>query len=293
MTTTQSDEPILRKPLRLWPGVVIAVLMLLARYVLPLFDPDLFVYGILGGLAATAAIVLWWVFFRRAAWVERLGAFAVMALGLLVTPRLLDKSIATGAMGMLFPILAVPGMGYALVAWAVLTRRLPDPLRRATMVAALLVASFGWALVRTGGFSASGRNDLSWRWAQTPEDRLLARGDELAAQPPAPAATPTPTPAPAAPASDKPAIVPSPPATAPTRKGQPVAPAAEKPPVLPTAPARELAGAEWPGFRGPGRNGIVTGVQINTDWSASPPVEVWRRPIGPGWSSFEIGRAHV
>ena len=67
-----------------------------------------------------------------------------------------------------------------------------------------------------------------------------------------------------------------------------LAEAGDEPTALPSAPAAAETGADWPGFRGPGRDSIIRGVRIVTDWSASPPVELWRRPIGPGWSSFAV-----
>ncbi len=51
---------------------------------------------------------------------------------------------------------------------------------------------------------------------------------------------------------------------------------------------RRFTQAQWPGFRGPARDSVVRGVQIATDWAASPPVAIWKRPIGPGWSSFAV-----
>src|SRR5262249_18787914 len=130
MTISQTNQSTPRKPLRLWPGVVVVILQLLASFVVPLFSPDFVIFGLLGGMVGGLAIVLWWLFFSRAAWSERLGAVVLMIVALFATWRLVDKSIATGAMGMLFPFLAIPVLGPAFVAWAVATHRLSDGVRR-------------------------------------------------------------------------------------------------------------------------------------------------------------------
>ena len=67
-----------------------------------------------------------------------------------------------------------------------------------------------------------------------------------------------------------------------------LAQASDDPTPLPSTPAAVETEADWPGFRGPDRDGIIRGVRIETDWSKSPPVELWRRPIGPGVSSFAV-----
>jgi outer membrane protein assembly factor BamB len=49
-----------------------------------------------------------------------------------------------------------------------------------------------------------------------------------------------------------------------------------------------LQAGDWPGFRGPNRDGRLTTVRIATDWTERPPAMVWRHRNGPGWSSFAV-----
>jgi outer membrane protein assembly factor BamB len=232
--------------------------------------------AMIGSVVGALAIVVWWLFFSRAPWSERLGALVLMVITLLATSRLVHASIAGGAMGALLYFLAIPVLSLALVAWAVATRHLSRGPRRAWMVITILLACGVFTLVRTGGVTSDIMGEeFHWRWTPTPEERLLARAGEEPVPPPTTATTTTEAPAelPVAKAVDQAAPLAASPSTARSK---------------PAAPAAVETGAAWPGFRGPQRDSVVRGVRIETDWSKSPPVALWRRPIGPGWSSFAV-----
>lgn len=52
---------------------------------------------------------------------------------------------------------------------------------------------------------------------------------------------------------------------------------------------------DTPQFMGPRRDGLLLGSRLGRDWSATPPREMWRQPIGAGWSAFAVvgGRAYT
>lgn len=53
-------------------------------------------------------------------------------------------------------------------------------------------------------------------------------------------------------------------------------------------PKSAVATASFPQFLGPNRNGIIPGVNLETNWMAHPPQELWRREVGNGWTGFAI-----
>ncbi|OFW19446.1 MAG: hypothetical protein A3G21_15845 [Acidobacteria bacterium RIFCSPLOWO2_12_FULL_66_21] len=266
MSTQHNAQAPLRKPLRLWPGVVLAALLVLIRFVIPAFVPDTLVFGIMGAIVTSLGIIAWWMFFSRTPWAERAGALVVVAVALAATRRVVHPSIAGGMMGMMVFIYGIPLLSLAFVASVVASRRLSNGLRRASMVAAILVGCGVLTLVRTDGVTGNSGSVFHWRWTPTSEQRLLAQ----------------------APALDTPAEVPAPKSADAAATALTPPSKATKPPGIPAAIEPGLERVEWPGFRGGDRDGVVRGVRIETDWSTSPPVQLWRRPIGPGWSSFAV-----
>jgi outer membrane protein assembly factor BamB len=263
--------------LRLWPGVALAIALALFGYAVPILVPDAEVssfsvasIGRIAGIAGAVAILVWWLFFSRAPWAERAGAIVLMIIALLMTRLIAHESIAGAGRGRLLYVWALPILSLVLVVWAVATRRFSDGVRRSALAAAILLACAPWALLRTAGIIGSG-SEYHWRWTATPEQRLLAQANDDPK--PLPSSTPTPAESPTASPSATPSASPS------------TSVAAKAAPSASTATAKPAA---WPGFRGQNRDGVVRGVQIKTDWAAAPPVELWRRPVGPGWSSFAV-----
>jgi outer membrane protein assembly factor BamB len=227
------------KPIRLWPGITLVMVLIIIRYVLPNISPDFTVIGVFGGLFGSLLIVVWWAFFSHAKAFDRIAAIGLMILTLAATSQIIDISIKTSMMGLMFAIYAIPFLMIAFVAWAALCRNLPVKSRRLTMVVTIILATGFWVCIRTNGMTGDAHHDLVWRWAKTSEERLLAQS------------------------TDK------------------ITPVKLDSATMATEP-------EWSGFRGNNRDGIVQGSHISTNWKEKPPVEIWRKPIGPACSSFAV-----
>ena len=69
---------------------------------------------------------------------------------------------------------------------------------------------------------------------------------------------------------------------------EPTAADAKENKTIDPALATALENPEWPGYRGPNRDSRQRGTLIADDWQTSPPQLLWKKPIGPGWSSFAV-----
>src|SRR5262245_4461201 len=127
------------KPLRLWPGVAAVALLWTFWLAVPLVMADGLLYAMGGAALCALTIVVWWLFFSRAPWLERLAALVVMIAAPFVIRPIVHRSIENAGMGNLLFFYSVPLLCTALVVWAAATRRSSALLRRVSMPLALLL----------------------------------------------------------------------------------------------------------------------------------------------------------
>jgi outer membrane protein assembly factor BamB len=228
-------RPPARRP-RVWPGVAVVALMWLGILVPGWLDLGMFpqfMARFWAPIAGTALVALWWAFFSRVRWYDRLLGLAAFAGAGAGAAALADFPF------MVLLIFAVPVVLTAWVGWLLLTWLLPWPVRRAGLLVMFLAAWGAFDLVSMDGVDGDMQAAFRPRWSETAEQKFIA---DLA-----------------------------------HRKHSDA-----------TAAAATLQPGDWPGFRGPDRDGRRAGVRLAVDWAKEPPRPVWRQRIGPGWSSFAV-----
>jgi outer membrane protein assembly factor BamB len=243
---------------RLWPALVI-VLAYWIGWVVVTYVIDhpfaQFMYYFYGPMAVVLAMLVWWLGFGRQTWLDTLwGIGCIAAYGGMAT--------VLGHPSMRFGMLmyALPVAITATVVWLVIMRGTSSWLVRGGLAVVCLLTWGYYTLLRVDGINGNLAAAKSWRWEPTAEDEYLLQLTSVStgsANPTAPAGTDA---------------------------------AAESTERVETTPAAELVAtsADWPGFRGPQRDGVLHGVKLDRDWNAHPPKELWRRRVGPGWSSFAV-----
>jgi outer membrane protein assembly factor BamB len=227
-------------------------------------------FGIMIGVPALCLLMFtaWLLFGSRIPWTSRFGLLAAVGGGGLVAGL-----GAHATMHVAMWIYGVPlAMFLCVAGLSNLFRQ--EPSRRLTTAASLVLA--GWALFPLGrleGFDGAYLPSLSFRWTATADSRLdstatrIVEGEVEAAT--ADSGKPT-----AAAASE------------PRDDSSATSPMANAGAVPEPSQSTEPSSRDWPGFRGALRDGHARLATSWAKWQDAKPRELWRRPIGAGWSSF-------
>jgi hypothetical protein len=254
-------------------------------YVMPVVAPHYAGLSFIVSAVLALVVILWWLLFSRARWYERIGAIVLIAAAAFAEKYVVHPSISGGGMGNMAYILVVPTLTVALVAWALVSRRLSPGAprggrrgRRAGLPAVDAAAHGRHQRRRAVGSALALVDDARGAAARAERRRpKTAVPRRPCRRPPCRRRSPAHRRASGDGRVRDTAAGMKAPAVA--AKAEPAAPAAAAVPARP---------AEWPGFRGPDRDGVIRGLQIATDWSQSPPARMWRHDVGPGWSSFAV-----
>ncbi len=239
--------------LRIWPALLLALVVIFCVFGIKHIAPGSAAHMI-GMMVAPLGIIalygLWILLFSRAPWFDRIAALIFTAIGIVVSLYFSHETIAPPDQPPLgLIVFGVPLFCGSVTLWLLATRRWPWNARRITTAILMVAACLFWILIRCDGLDGFLNADMSWRWSPTPEQISMQR---LESNPATAMVTATET------------------------------------ETTPTLTPLTLSPGDWPCFRNTHQDGRIEGATIATDWEANPPLELWRHPIGLGWSSFSV-----
>src|SRR5436305_1104411 len=161
------------RPLRAWPALLFALLMVAARFGPAISDEGAAKYwmvAVFGPLLCCLLLLIWWLAASRATWRERLFGF----LGL-VASAAVGVALAHPTMrGAATTYFTLPLGFFVFAVAAALLKKSPPAVRSGT---AVLLAFAGFAvsmLLRNDGMTGDYKFAFRARWKQTAEDAMLA-----------------------------------------------------------------------------------------------------------------------
>jgi outer membrane protein assembly factor BamB len=161
------------RPLRVWPAILLALLMLATRFGPALTEgggTKYWMVAVFGPLLCCLLLIIWWLAASRATWRERLFGFLGVVAAAAVCIAL-DHPTMRGA-GTSYFTLPLGFLVFALA--ASLFKKSPPAARTGTVV---LLAFAGFAVstfMRTEGMTGDYKFAFRFRWSQTAEDAMLA-----------------------------------------------------------------------------------------------------------------------
>jgi outer membrane protein assembly factor BamB len=164
--------PVAPRQIRLWPGVVIVVLMWAGMIVPKYLDISPF-YQFMAMFSApvvgAALVLLWWLFASRTPWSDRLLLPVACVCLAGDAYAVLHPSFKMG------PIMyGLPAVLTTWVGWLLVTGRLGWRARRAGLIVLFALAWGSLDLFRFDGIDGDFNAEISWRWAPTAEQKFLA-----------------------------------------------------------------------------------------------------------------------
>jgi outer membrane protein assembly factor BamB len=173
----------------------------------------------------------------------------LVVVGLIVTVAITRLMMHKSMNEMSLMMSGAPAVVTLWCIWILLTTGLRMSTRTAGVLALNALTGLALCLLRNHGVTGSFSAEFDWRWQPSPEERLLAAAGKGSTA---------------------------------TEGNNSPADSFDAMEML-----QQVSG-DWAEFRGSLRDGIVSGLSIETSWQNNRPKLVWKDAVGPGWSSMIV-----